>query len=137
MTEDQAVKKIQQFFKEKNGSFIYKNQKGNFVTCKKIEDGIVVDCLNDSGYKQFLPWGVFWQAVHVIIINGGSAQKGKAIGPVLGDPELPINSVEGWVANVVYGKQPGDIVYRRISPIAHILSASGVCVNGAFLKLID
>lgn len=125
MTEDQAVKKIQQFFKEKNGSFVYKNQKGNIVTCKKIEDGIVVDCLQDSGYKQFLPWGVFWQAVHVIIRNGGSARKGSAQQCKLGDVDLPFNSVEGGVANVIYGKKRGDWVFQRISPIAHILSASG------------
>lgn len=71
----------------------------------------------------------FWQAVHVIIKNGGSAPRGDAKGAKLGEKGLPLNSVEGSVANVIYGKHCGDSVFQRISPIAHILIGSGVCAD--------
>jgi len=122
MNEDQAVQKIKNFFNENGGQFIYENKARNIVHCNAHEDGVNVDCLAN---RPFLPWGVFWQAVHVIIRNGGSARKGSAQQCKLGDVDLPFNSVEGGVANVIYGKKRGDWVFQRISPIAHILSASG------------
>jgi len=48
----------------------------------------------------------------------------------LGEPNLPIDSIEGHVAQVVYGKQTGETVFRRITPIACILIWAGVCKAG-------
>jgi hypothetical protein len=45
----------------------------------------------------------------------------------LGDEGLPLDSIEGHIAHVVYGKQIGDSVFRRISPIAAILVWAGIC----------
>jgi hypothetical protein len=45
----------------------------------------------------------------------------------LGDEGLPLDSVEGYVAHVVDGKQVGESVFRRISPIAAILVWAGIC----------
>jgi hypothetical protein len=45
----------------------------------------------------------------------------------LGDKGLPLDSIEGHIAHVVYGKQVGETVFRRISPISAILVWSGLC----------
>lgn len=47
----------------------------------------------------------------------------------LGETGLPIDSVEGRIAFKVYGKQLGQSVFRRITPIACILIWAGLCVN--------
>lgn len=49
------------------------------------------------------------------------------MGPKLGDPGLPLSSIEGHVAHTVYGKQVGESVFRRITPIACILIWTGIC----------
>jgi hypothetical protein len=131
LSENDAVAKIKEFFKESKGEYVYKNIKRKKVTCKSYEDGIKVNCLGKALYKEFLPWGVFWHAVHIMLLNGGGASRGqaKARGQRLGTPKLSFNTIEGHVAHVVYGKQRGEAVFQRISPVAYILIASGVCVD--------
>lgn len=123
--EYSVVIKIQEFFEEQpNQAWFYVNNAGNEVTCQKVADGVNVTCL---GNYPFLPWGVFWHAVHIMLIQGGRAARGSAQGGQLGTQKLPFNSVEGYVASVIYGKASGDWVFQRISPIAHILIGAGVC----------
>jgi hypothetical protein len=45
----------------------------------------------------------------------------------LGAPGLPLDSIEGHVAHVVYGRQLGDTVFSHITPIACVLIWAGVC----------
>jgi len=127
--ESKAVTLVKIFFSENKGRFIYTNQKGNVVNCEVFDDGIIVDCLGNAPHKDFLPWGVFWHAVNVMMENGGKAPRGSAMNSPLGGKNLPFNSVEGRIANVIYGKQEGEHAFQRISPIAHILKASGVCID--------
>jgi hypothetical protein len=129
LTENDAIKKIKQLFENHGGTFVYINHAGTEVTCSLIGNGITVDCLGDARYNEFLPLGVFWHAVHIMLINGGVATRGKAMNHRLGTEGLPFNSIEGHVASVIYGKQRDDNVLQRISPIAHILIAAGVCVE--------
>ena len=58
---------------------------------------------------------------------GGAARRGDAMNARLGAAGLPLDSVEGRVAQVVYGKQTGETVFRRITPIACILIWAGIC----------
>jgi hypothetical protein len=88
------------------------------------EDGIWVDNL---GAEPYLPWAVFQEAICVLIRSGGRANRGNAMGPKLGDKALPLDSIEGHIAYVVYGKRPGQSVFRRITPVACILIWAGVC----------
>ena len=90
--------------------------------------------LKDKGVKvsnlrnyPFLPWAVFQEAVCLLIRKNGRAKRGNAMNHKLGDPGLPLDSVEGHVACVVYGKRPGEFVFRRITPIACILIWAGIC----------
>ena len=96
---------------------------GSFKAILK-DDGIEVS--NLAG-QPFLPWAVFQEAVCVAIRNGGSALRGDAMQAKLGEPGLPEDSVEGHVAQVVYGKRIGDSVFRRITPISCILIWAGIC----------
>ena len=97
---------------------------GRTFTAELTAGGVSVSNL---GAQPFLPWGVFQEAVCVLIRSGGSAQRGDAMNHKLGDPELSFDSIEGHIAHVVYGKEKGDSVFRRITPIACILVWSGVC----------
>jgi hypothetical protein len=139
-SENDAIKMIKAFFDERDRKWEYTNLKGAVVYCRKCEDGIDVSCLRDACHGSFLPWGVFWHAVHILLVNGGKAPRGQANGQGirLGDQQLPFHSVEGHVAHTVYGKQAGEPVFMRISPIAHILIGSGVCRNQrGDLELVD
>jgi len=98
--------------------------KGSTFQAKLMDDGISVDNL---GNQPFLPWAVFQEAICVMIRQGGSAIRGDAMQSKLGDVGLPFNSIEGHIAQVVYGKKVGEAVFRRITPIACILIWAGVC----------
>ena len=99
--------------------------KGDSFTADLTDEGIRVDNL---GNQPFLPWAVFQEAICVLMRNGGRAERGNAMKPKLGEEGLSIGSVEGHIAYVVYGKRPGDAVFRRITPIACILIWAGLCV---------
>ena len=86
--------------------------------------GIRVDNL---GTQPFLPWAVFQEAIIVLIRNGGRAERGNAMNYKLGESGLSLDSIEGHIAYVVYGKSKGDSIFRRITPIACILIWAGVC----------
>lgn len=99
-------------------------QKSVEFTVHLVEDGLVVDNL---GALPFLPWKVFEETVNLLTRNGGKAEYGDAIESTLGEKGLSLDSVEGHVAHVVYGKHIGDSVFRRIAPIAAILIWAGIC----------
>src|SRR3990172_12716145 len=100
-------------------------QKGRMLTVRLMEDGLEV---TDLGNQPFLPWNVFEQTVDLMVRKGGRAERGDAMSSKLGDKGLPLDSIEGHIAHVVYDKQEGDSVFRRISPIAAILVWAGICV---------
>lgn len=100
-----------------------------------INGGIEVDCLDVHG---FLHWTVFREAICVMQRNAGRARIGVGCNARLGDPELPLNSIEGHIAHVVYGRGLGDAVFARAIPVAAILIWAGVCrKEGDFLVLLD
>ncbi len=98
--------------------------KGGSFTADLVNDGIMVDNL---GTQPFLPWAVFQEAICVLVRNGGRANRGNAMKAKLGDEGLSFDSVEGHIAHVVYGKNTGDAVFRRITPIACILIWAEIC----------
>ena len=97
---------------------------GRTFTAEIVPGGISVS--NLAGLP-LLPWSVFEEAVKVMQRNGGKAVRGDAMGSRLGEPGLPLNSVEGHVAHAVYGRCVGESVFRRITPIACILIWAGIC----------
>jgi hypothetical protein len=99
-------------------------QKDSLFIASITAKGITVDNL---GTQPLLPWQVFEETVNLIARIGGKAERGDAMNSRLGDEGLPLNSIEGYIAHMVYGKQVGDSVFRRISPIAAILVWAGLC----------
>ena len=89
-----------------------------------VKLGVEVDNL---GNQPFLPWSAFEEAVQCIANCGGHAARGNAMKSRLGDPGLPLDSIEGHVASVVYGYKPGEAVFRRITPIACLLIWARIC----------
>jgi hypothetical protein len=99
-------------------------QKSGQFTFRLVEGGLEVDNLST---QPFLPWKVFEETVNLLARNGGKAERGDAMKSKLGDEGLPLDSIEGHIAHVVYGKQEGDSIFRRISPISAILVWSEIC----------
>ena len=121
-----AVEMIKQKFAEVGNPAQIPNRKGERFEATMVGDGVEVGNLGDS---PFLPWAVFQEAVCILIQNGGRAKRGDVMGPRLGDPELPLNSVEGHIAQVVYGHPVGRAIFRRIVPIDGILVWAGICTT--------
>jgi hypothetical protein len=77
-----------------------------------------------------LTWEVFDAAVEVVIQNGGKAMKGKArSGAKLGSDDLPLDSVEGYIAHKVHGTQFGETAFGPGFVIAAILDWAEICRN--------
>ncbi len=91
---------------------------------KCLKEGIEVDNL---GSKSFLPWVVFTETVIFLFDNKGSALKGDAMDAKLGDKKLTLNSIEGHIANMIFGIPSGSSVFRRITPISCILEWADIC----------
>lgn len=72
----------------------------------------------------------FEAAVEVVIQNGGKALKGKArSGAKLGSDDLPITSVEGYIAYKVHGTKIGETAFGPGFVIAAVLDWAGICNN--------
>lgn len=72
------------------------------------------------GAEPYLPTEVFVVVSELLSANG-SAPLGDAMKGRLGDPELPLESVEGAVAQQVFGMKQGDRVFRRVGAIAALM----------------
>lgn len=83
--------------------------------------------VSNLGTQPLLPWQVFEETCALLVRSGGSALRGNAMNCRLGDPGLPLDSVEGHIAHMVYEKRKGASIFRRIVPIACILIWAGVC----------
>lgn len=124
MNTIEAVQQIQNKFNQIASPATIPLLKGGTFTAQLVNEGVAVDNL---GTQPFLHWSAFQEAVCLLIRGGGRARRGDAMSSRLGDPDLSLDSIEGHVAHVVYGKQVGETVFRRITPIACILVWAGIC----------
>lgn len=77
-----------------------------------------------------LVWEVFDAAVEVVLNNGGKAVKGKArSGAKLGSDDLPLNSVEGYIAHKVHGVKEGETAFGPGFVICAVLNWADICKN--------
>ena len=119
-----AVFMIRSKFPKNLTSFKIPLQNGRHFRVYLVKDGLEVDNL---GIQPLLSWEVFEETVNFLARKGGTAERGDTRKAKLGDDGLPMDSIEGHIAHVVYGKQIGESVFRRISPIAAILVWAGIC----------
>ncbi len=125
MEKIDVVNLIRQKFNEKGNLLRIPLLKGdNTFEAQCTEEGLYVDNLGNS---PFLPWSVFTETVNLLQGCGGYAVRGAAQAARLGDDALPFDSVEGHIASKVYGKQRGDSVFRRITPVACVLIWAEIC----------
>lgn len=136
MTPEFALHAIQAKFIAEQSSVSIPMQKAGSFTAVLSAGGIEVDNL---GNQPHLPWRVLGEAVRLLCLKGGRAARGKAMTARLGDPELPLDSIEGHIAHVVYDRKVGDSVFRRVTPISCILVWAGICESlpGAFRLIAD
>lgn len=77
-----------------------------------------------------LVWEVFDAAVEVVLNNGGKAVKGKArSGAKLGSDDLPLNSIEGYIAHKVHGVKEGETAFGPGFVICAVLDWADICKN--------
>ena len=119
-----AIQMIKEKFITSGGEAEIPKMKGGYFKAKLVEGGIEVDNLGSS---PFLPWAVFQEAICLLIRNNGHAARGDAMTVKLGGPGLETDTIEGHIAQVVYGKCIGDSVFRRITPIACVLVWAELC----------
>ncbi|RIZ64936.1 MAG: hypothetical protein D0531_12155 [Methylococcales bacterium] len=125
-----------------NGNTEIELQGGGAMTVTPVIcDGKILGVnVNNLGNYPFLPIDVFVATISLLSLSDDNqAKKGTANGANigLGHELLPLNSIEGHVAKVVYGKNIGEAVLQRIVPICRILGSAEVCENGrGFLRLL-
>ena len=77
-----------------------------------------------------LVWEAFDAAVELVVKNGGRAVKGNArSGAKLGSDDLPLDSIEGYIASKVHGVQIGQSAFGPGFVIAAVLDWAGICYN--------
>jgi len=114
-------------------------QKGSFNTTPIYKDahlvGVEVDNLGST--YSFIPLEVFVATLSLLYLSDNHiAKNGNAMISKLGDEDLPLDSIEGHIANVIYGKNIGEAVFRRITPISKILEWANICeIQKSCLKL--
>lgn len=79
--------------------------------------------------SRILTWKAFDAAIEVIVKNNGKAKKGQAMKSKLGEGELSLDTVEGYVAHKAYGVKLGESTLRTISALSAILDWAGICNN--------
>lgn len=121
-----AVETIKESFQIFNHPIKIPLQKGRSFKAYMTDDGIMVSNLS---MQPLLPWAVFEETVRLLVQKGGRAYKGNAMDYRLGEEGLPFDSIEGHLANKIYGNRAGKSVFRRISPISAILVWAGICVS--------
>lgn len=133
--ENPIIAKIKKQFKEQGNPVKIPLMNGKqFFEASFEEDGVYVDNLKN---QPFLKWEVFSEAVNCLKENGGQVKKGNAANSRLGTPDLDENTVEGYIASKVYGYKSGDVVVKRITPIASILAWAGICENSrGYIRLL-
>jgi hypothetical protein len=124
MDANRAVNLIKLKFEGRDDVVLVPAPDEGFFSARLIDEGVEVDSLQG---QPFLPWEVFIETINLLNRKGGRAERGDALEYNLGEDGLSLHSVEGHIAHVVYGKQLGDRVFRRIAPVAGILIWAGIC----------
>lgn len=125
--EDPVISKIKnQFDKKGNPAKIPLMSGKQFFEARSEADGVYVDNLKKD---PFLPWNIFSESVNCLKENGGKVKKGNATNSRLGDPNLGLDTLEGYIASKVYDCKVGDAVFKRINAVASVLAWAEICEN--------
>ncbi len=123
LNERSAINKIKLKFGDIEKIVLIPLPFGGFFSARMTREGIMVDNL---GFYPHLPWAVFVEVINFLIRKNGRPEKGFSMSARLGDEGLSLDTVEGHLAHVIYGKKVRDIIFRRVSSISAILVWAGV-----------
>lgn len=120
---------------EVGGETTIKSGNSSFkVSYADDESGICFE--TKKGEVKQLPWDAFFATVDILKEKEGKAIKGDATKAKLGGKELPLDSVEGYVAATVYGKKKRQTVEKTVSEIGTLLDWTDIAKNGrGYLEL--
>lgn len=130
-----TLQQIKQKLNESEGLALLTLPKGKtfYIYYEEYGNGL---CATNLPARRILYWSVFDDVITLLNQQGGKAIKGNAMKGKLGSEELPLNSVEGYVASHSYHAKQGDSCLRMISTISSILEWAEICVNGyGYLEL--
>lgn len=133
--ESEPVKAIKKRLNAHNGlSTLALPRGGSFqIYYDGFGNGIIASNIPAS---RVLTWKAFDAAVEVMKKNQGQAKKGQAMKAKLGEPDLTLDTIEGYVAHKAYGVKMGESTLRTISALSSILEWAGICNNGyGYLEL--
>lgn len=102
----QAVNILKHKFGKPGQAFMIPLLKGGHHFKATMTDDVIN--VDNFGSQPHLSWAVFQEAICALMRQSGRGARGNAMGPKLGDPGLPLDSVEGHIAHVVYGKRGND-----------------------------
>lgn len=83
-----------------------------------------------KGEETVLVWDVFFATVDILRQKEGKALKGDANKGKLGTKALPLDSVEGYVAENVFGKKKRQTVEKNITKISTLLKWADIITIG-------
>lgn len=134
-SDSKAVQSIKKKLNIQNGSAQIALPRGNtfLLYYDEFGNGLMATNLPKN---RILTWNAIDYTIELLQSHNGRAVKGNAMKARLGEPLLPLDSVEGYVAFHAYQAKPGESVLRMISTISAVLEWAGLCRNGyGFLEL--
>lgn len=124
-----VVRRIKEKLNDNNGRAIIRLYQGDSCAIWFDENGKGLVSPKIPPANQ-LVWEVFDAAVEVVLNNGGKAVKGKArSGAKLGSDDLPLNSIEGYIAHKVHGVKEGETAFGPGFVICAVLDWADICKN--------
>lgn len=124
-----VVRTIKEKLNDNNGRAIIRLYQGDSCAIWFDENGKGLVSPKIPPANQLM-WEVFDAAVEVVLNNGGKAVKGKArSGAKLGSDDLPLNSVEGYIAHKVHGVKEGETAFGPGFVICAVLNWAEICKN--------
>lgn len=124
-----VIKRLKEKINEAGGLASITLPRGTSFQIYYEEYGTGIHATNIPSNKVLL-WKVFEDAIVLLEKNKGKVIKGNAMKGKLGDPYLPLNSMEGYIASHTYHVKKGETTLRLISAVAAILEWTGLCKNG-------
>ena len=124
-----VVRTIKEKLNDNNGRAIIRLYQGDSCAIWFNENGKGLVSPKIPPANQLM-WEAFDAAVEVVLNNGGKAVKGKArSGAKLGSDDLPLNSVEGYIAHKVHGVKEGETAFGPGFVICAVLDWAEICKN--------
>ena len=127
--ESQIITAIKEKLNQAGGLAVLSLPRGSDFSIWYEEYGTGL-CASNLPGRYIITWQAIDCAMELITLKGGKAKKGNAMRSKLGEGDLTLDTVEGYVAANAYHMKNGDSVIRAISTLSAVLAWSGLVQNG-------